>query len=501
MNKAWSAPLKWKIVGLGVVINLVLVASTYFALNLMAEYLYAILMVASICVLLVSTWAAARISKTIESFAIKLTKSSEELSDAATKISVGSTQLSEAVTEQSSSLQETTATVDEISSMIQKNAEAAQKSKELSDQSKNTAEQGRQTVDSMLLAISDIEANNAQFSEQMKSSNQQLSEITKMIHEISNKTKVINDIVFQTKLLSFNASIEAARAGEFGKGFAVVASEIGNLAQMSGGAAKEITNMLQKSVLKVESIVQDTKVKVDSLMVNNTEKINYGSETARQCKDALDEILTSVKSMDLLVTDIATASQEQSAGVNQITKAMVQLEGVTTQNSTVAMSSSVASNQMREQTAELNKFVDGLDLYVYGSGSEKIKSVQTQSKGSSKKLDSQSQKLQVKTNKASKTTVTAGANKEKQDKKLDLSALKAKSEAVAKQKVAEKAQAFEKPKEAKIIKLNVNKKASKDGVEQVKKVDEFDKKMKNASGLDVNVPSANHPGFDEEDKD
>lgn len=100
----------------------------------------------------------------------------------------------------------------------------------------------------MIHSITEISESNDRIMSQVADGNRKISEIVQVISEIGNKTKVINDIVFQTKLLSFNASVEAARAGEHGKGFAVVAEEVGNLAQMSGNAAKEISDMLNGSV-------------------------------------------------------------------------------------------------------------------------------------------------------------------------------------------------------------------------------------------------------------
>lgn len=364
--------LKYKILILGFTINFILVAGTLLSLNYAAAQLYWILSGLSAGSVIFSLWAGTMLAFAVEKITKDLAKNSTELGGAATKIAEDSAQLSNAAIEQSNFLQETASTVSEISSMIQKNSEAAQKSKELSAQSKNSADQGQQTVDSMLMAIGEIESNNMALSEQVKSSNGQLSEITKMIHQIASKTIIINDIVFQTKLLSFNASVESARAGEYGKGFAVVASEIGKLAQMSGGAAKEITFMLQESVFQVESIVHDTKDKIDTLMKSSKEKIDFGSETARLCKEALNEILTNVKSVDKLVSDIAVSSKEQSIGVTQITQAMDRLEVVANQNSTVTQSSVAVSEQMKAQTLGLHQSVGTLSQYVDGAKTDRF---------------------------------------------------------------------------------------------------------------------------------
>lgn len=321
------------------------------------------------CLLLsaVFGWVFARsVSKTIGSATDTLARNASEVQTASQQIAASATQLSEASTEQAAALQETVAAVDEISAMVEKNAEAANHSKERSNQSREAAERGREIVTNMIQAIGDIDRANEAIAEQMKTSNGELSEITSLINEIGSKTRVINDIVFQTKLLSFNASVEAARAGEYGKGFAVVAEEVGNLAEMSGGAAKEISTLLETSVRKVEQIVEQTKTRVEKLTIQSKEKVQSGSAIAGECNGALEQILENVRSVDTLVSEIAVASSEQSTGIHEISKAVSQLEIVTQQNTSVAQSSSVAAGQLSGQSDQLNSLVGDLAEIVSG---------------------------------------------------------------------------------------------------------------------------------------
>jgi len=306
------------------------------------------------------------IAKSITAVSTALAKNSSEVSSASVRIASGATELSESSTEQAAALQETVTAVDEISAMVDKNAEAANRSKDVSQQSKLAAERGREIMDQMLAAIDAIDHSNDEISKQMEESNRELSEITKMINDIGNKTKVINEIVFQTKLLSFNASVEAARAGEYGKGFSVVAEEVGNLAQMSGNAAKEISGLLDASVHKVNSIVNDTKSRVQRLTSNSKDKVKSGAQTAKECTDALEEILQNIQSVDSMVSEIAVASSEQSTGIQEISKAVGQMEQVTQQNSTVAQGSSVSAEQLRAQATHLNSIVQDLIFLIHG---------------------------------------------------------------------------------------------------------------------------------------
>lgn len=311
-------------------------------------------------------YTAVKIAKSVGAVSVTLDKNGSEVADAAQKIASSATQLSEASTEQAAALQETVAAVDEISAMVDKNADSAQRSKQSSAQSRQAAEDGRRTVEQMLQAIDDINQSNADISQQMDESNRQLAEITKLISDIGSKTKVINEIVFQTKLLSFNASVEAARAGEYGKGFAVVAEEVGNLAEMSGSAAKEITALLDESTRKVDSIVSETKMRVERSMNSAREKVAAGSATAKEVNQSLEEILRHVEEVDGLVSEIAVASSEQATGIREISKAVGQMEQVVQQNSAVAQSSSVAAEQLSRQSTELNSMVGELKSIVQG---------------------------------------------------------------------------------------------------------------------------------------
>lgn len=240
----------------------------------------------------------------------------------------------------------------------------------------------------MLGSINDIAKGNDEIMSSIQKSNQEISEIVHVIQAIADKTKVINDIVFQTKLLSFNASVEAARAGEHGKGFAVVAEEVGNLASMSGKAATEISDMLDKSVHRVTNIVDGTKGMMDTLVRSSKDKVDFGTRTARECAGALDEIIRNVSSVSEMVREISTASREQSTGVREITKAMSELDQVTQANTSSSNDASQTARELQAQAEQLNGFVQELATLVYGKSVEQkdAKSVPPQSGGNGHKI-------------------------------------------------------------------------------------------------------------------
>jgi methyl-accepting chemotaxis protein len=292
--------------------------------------------------------------------------SSKKVSSASGAAEASATTLSEAATEQAASLQETMASAEEISAMIDQNAESAAKAKHTVENNDQATKDGSKAVVEMVAAIGEIKTTNQQILEQMELSNKEFGEIVQIISEIGDKTKVINDIVFQTKLLSFNASVEAARAGEHGKGFAVVAEEVGNLAQMSGNAAKEISDMLSASIKRVNSIVDQTKVKVEQLVEIGKDKVTMGQNTAERCRAALENLSKNAATLTAMVTEIAHASKEQAQGVKEINTAISQLDKVTQQNSAVAQQSSAQAESLLNETEQLDSAVNQLILFVGG---------------------------------------------------------------------------------------------------------------------------------------
>ena len=213
-----------------------------------------------------------------------------------------------------------------------------------------------------------IEKNTDQLVKTVEAGNEEISQIVAMISEIEQKTEVINDIVFQTKLLSFNASVEAARAGEAGKGFAVVAEEVGILAQNSGKAATEIGTLLDGSIQKVRDIVTKTRATTEKQANLSRERVLRGLEVARECGDSLGRILDEAQRAEQMAQEIAFASQEQASGLAEVTKAMHQLDQVTQENASVSSSSATASTELKSLADQMKFLVSNLYVTVQGGG-------------------------------------------------------------------------------------------------------------------------------------
>lgn len=323
---------------------------------------------------------ASYLSRELNSVADALANGSTEVSSAVSQLSSASEELSTASSQQAASVQETAASLEEINAMVQKNAQSASESAQVSNEAKAKAENGKHAVERMARSMDDIRQSNQNIQAQIEDGNKKIAEIIHVIQEIGNKTKVINDIVFQTKLLSFNASVEAARAGEHGKGFAVVAEEVGNLAQMSGSSAKDITSLLEVSIKKVESVVSETQQKTKTLMVQALDTVQTGSNTAGECGHTLEEIVGNVQRLSEMVAGISSASQEQTRGVEEISKAVQEIDQATQSNASAAQQTSTSAHQLTVQVSTLQAASEKLRLIVDGKAVKQSLSAPTSTK-------------------------------------------------------------------------------------------------------------------------
>lgn len=283
------------------------------------------------------------------------------------KLNGTSQKVSSAATEQASAVQETVATLNEITAMVQRGVDNANASSKNASQCELIATKGLEGVQKMEESTHKIEDSVNSISTQMIENGEEMNRVLGIIEQISAKTSVINDIVFQTKLLSFNASVEAARAGDDGKGFAVVAEEVGNLAQMSGESAKEISSLIQQSQTQVREIIESSKSKADIMVNEVKERINFGVTLAGDSSDVLNEVVSNVEKVSEMMTDVSLASQEQSEGIHNITIAMNELDKVTSANSGMAEETASYSNSLQEQSETLKNAINKLDRYIYGA--------------------------------------------------------------------------------------------------------------------------------------
>ncbi len=288
---------------------------------------------------------------------------------AVTELSAASSSLSTASTQQSAALEQTAAAVHEISSMVRRSTQLADEANQSTQKSRVTAQEGEQIISEMLEAVRTINEKADLLSVQTSESNARLASIVKAINEVAEKTKVINEIVFQTKLLSFNASVEAARAGEHGKGFAVVAEEVGNLAEMSGAAAKEINALLEQNQMSVRLIIDETKGKVEGSLNATKEAVRTGDSIAQRCGQVFQELAESAVQVSEMVSSISQASNESSKGVDEISDSLSELNSTVQKNARASADCADASKKLETQVLRLSESAQALSLLATGSGS------------------------------------------------------------------------------------------------------------------------------------
>lgn len=354
-NKAWSLivviPMKKVLEGSRTL------AKIQMTLSLVAIFIISIIIFA----------VARSISNPLTVAADDINKTGDLLLENSNKLKTVSEKLSSSSTEQSAALVETASAMDEINAMVQTNTMAARKGKEASEHSNKSAHDGKEATEDMIKSIQLIREATNRISDQTNHSNAEIQEIINIFNAISDKTKIINDIVFQTKLLSFNASVEAARAGEQGKGFAVVAEEIGKLAEMSGSSSHEIAELLSTSSHKVEEIINKNKQSSSVLITEAEGRVNSGINTAEKCANVLDKILMNSSEVANLVDEIYSASEQQALGVSEVSKAIAELELAAQENSNLASEAAHSSQTIQDQSDELKIVSSKLNNIIRGS--------------------------------------------------------------------------------------------------------------------------------------
>ncbi len=258
--------------------------------------------------------AANRTAEQLTTIVQGIQRSVESINTAAGEIASGNSDLSVRTEQQAASLEETAASMEELTSTVKQNADSARQANQLVLGAGEVAESGGRVVEDVVTTMASISAASTR---------------------IADIIGVIDGIAFQTNILALNAAVEAARAGEQGRGFAVVASEVRSLAQRSAAAAKEIKTLISDSVQEVQQ----------------------GSTLVARAGTTMAEVVTSVKRVTDIMAEISAASAEQSSGIEQVSKTVMQLDEATQQNAALVEEATAAAKSMEDQASDLTRAV------------------------------------------------------------------------------------------------------------------------------------------------
>lgn len=288
----------------------------------------------------------------------EVSQSTLQVSSASHQLSRSSEELSNLAQQQASSIEETSASLLEISGMIQSNTRNSENANQLAQSIQTVSDDTRRHMDDLANAMSEI-----------LESNQKIFQLVKIIEEIGEKTEIIDEIVFKTQLLSFNASVEAERAGEHGRGFAVVAQEVGNLAQMSGQAATDISSIVKRSIREAEKVAQENKGRVE-----------YGENLAKSTNSKMKNVTDQLTEIVETTNMITTASREQADGITQISQAVESLNLATQTTSSTSEETASSSEELSSQADTLKNLVQVLTQIVTGHNVRKRTFIESESK-------------------------------------------------------------------------------------------------------------------------
>jgi methyl-accepting chemotaxis protein len=279
----------------------------------------------------------------------------ESLLDSARLLFSQSESLKKIVAVEKSSVQKSSSAALEISSMVGSTADAASELSRLAAESNKAVSTSGKSLGDLSLLIAEVDNQSKKLQEAVRSGLEEIGTVTGTMSEIREKAKMINDVVFQTKLLSFNASVEAARAGDHGKGFAVVAEEMGNLARASGQAAQEIEVILNTGVDRTRAQIDSVSKSLELVAKSTVEAIEQVSSKSKAISSGFSKLEDYAKQAESKAHEISAATKEQKIGVDEISKALHELERTSGELDSMAIASNQSSANLAAKVEDISQ--------------------------------------------------------------------------------------------------------------------------------------------------
>lgn len=306
------------------------------------------------------------IDRTLQSIMNHVDAQSQEVLASAARVDGLSQSLHEAAQGTSKSVQTCAANLEEITAMVQKSYQNAERSTHMASLAREASTAGDASVAQIADAMELIERTTEHFVQNLEERGRDVATIETIFCDVTEKARLINDIVFQTKLLSFNASVEAARAGEYGKGFAVVAEEVGKLSRMTGEVAGEISKLLATSSDAVKAIAERIQATSTEVRSHAMSSVKTGTARVQKGRDLLKSIVQNSHDVKFNLDQISAATREQSLAIQDIGTTLHGLQEIADVNASkshdfndIAHKLLVSAETMKQTVEDLKRFLDG----------------------------------------------------------------------------------------------------------------------------------------------
>jgi len=328
------------------------------------EYSVMFLVGFSFVLIAISIFVVGNMTTKLSGIVCTLKGNSRNLLETSKELSLSSERINNSTIEQKENISDVKINLNRLGELNSSNAELAVQTNDFSRETNEVANHAKSQINLVKESIADIKASGQEIEAQVDSSNKDVMAISEIISKILEKTATISDIVFQTKLLAFNASVEAARAGEAGKGFSVVAEEVGNLAEMSGSASEEISQLIQESLNSVEEITSKSKDEMEKIVRKSSRSIDNGNNAIEDFMKIFQDILVKVNDYQKVSNELESSSKSQSQSLIFVEGGIQKLHSSSDDNAKNSNLNFELIESVNDQVNELESVTEDLNSLV-----------------------------------------------------------------------------------------------------------------------------------------